>query len=64
MRVRLVNRCRLSLCFAVVLALSGVGLLVACGQKGPLYLPEETRQKEKQKKESEGQSFIGTSRVV
>ena len=46
------------------LVLVTAGSLTACGQKGPLYFPEEPQKKEKKKKKKEpqDQSFIGMPR--
>ncbi len=47
---------------AVVLVLIVIVFLGACGQKGPLYLPEE--RKENENKESESQSFLGVAPIA
>jgi predicted small lipoprotein YifL len=44
---------RLFFSLALVLAVSGFG--VACGVKGPLYLPEETESEKEKQKQKDGE---------
>ncbi len=37
----------------VIIILGTSSILTACGQKGPLYLPDEQHQPEKQKKQKQ-----------
>ena len=47
-------RCYANYLFIAMVIILGTGsMLSACGQKGPLYMPEETRQVEPQQPESE-----------
>ena len=39
--------------FSLVLAVAASGFGVACGVKGPLYLPEETESEKKKQKDEE-----------
>ena len=49
------KRLRISLVFLLVaIALGGLG---ACGQKGPLYLPEEDQEDQEEKEKIERQSL-------
>ena len=57
-QVELVSRRLRQIIMVAGLVLSTADMLAACGQKGPLYLPEEPEKD----KESEEQSFIGMSR--
>ncbi len=41
------NMCRAQLALYLIIAILGIGnILTACGQKGPLYFPEEPPVKE------------------
>lgn len=42
-------RCRVRYLFIAIIAVSGIGqMILACGQKGPLYLPEPERKPARQ----------------
>ena len=58
-QVQLVSRRVRHIIVVAGLVLSTAIMLAACGQKGPLYLPEEEPEK---KKEPQDQSFIGMPR--
>ena len=52
------------LLIAVIFAFSLMTLLTGCGIKGPLYLPEEGKQEQKQKKSAKQEITESTEKVT
>ena len=48
----------------LLVALGAAWGLLACGQKGPLYFPEEEEQEEREKKDVEQQSLLSSLRQI
>ncbi len=57
-QVALVSRHILDIFMIAALVFSASGMIAACGQKGPLYLPEDSEKEKEKEKESRDRSYI------